>query len=65
MLLEDVRLAIDDLVQIIQTYKAKNKFAKVVMSTLFKKRQGEAEALVNMAMTRLQVRPSGLNRGIS
>lgn len=55
VLLDDVRESIEDLVQIIQTYKAKNKFSKVMMSTLFRKRQEEAEAVINMAISRLQV----------
>lgn len=55
VLLDDVRESIDDLVQIIQTYKAKNRFSKVMTSSLFRKRQEEAEAVINMAMSRLQV----------
>lgn len=55
VLLDDVREAIEDLVEVIQTYKAKNKFSKVLMSTLFKRRQEEAEAVIAMAISRLQV----------
>ena len=57
VLLEEVRESIEDLVQIMKTYKSKNKVSKVMMSTLFKKRQEEAEAVINMAIGRLQVGP--------
>lgn len=55
MLLKDVRDAVGDLVEIIQTYKAKNKMSQVLTSTLFKRRQEEAEAVINDAIGRLQV----------
>lgn len=53
--MEDVRESIDDLVQLIQTYKSKKMLSKVMVSSLFKRRQEEAEAVINMAITRLQV----------
>lgn len=56
VLLDDVRVSIDELVQIIQTYRAKSRIGRVMTSSLFKKRQEEAEAVTNMAISRLQVR---------
>lgn len=55
-LLEDVRESIDELVQVVKTYQTKSKFARVMTSSLFKKRLEEAEAVINMAIIRLQVR---------
>lgn len=55
MLIEDVHEAIFDLVELIKTYKSKNKLSKVLMSTLFKRRQDELDAVVDRAIVRLQV----------
>lgn len=56
VLIEDVHDAIADLVEIIKTYKSKNRITQVVMSTLFKRRLEEAEAVINTAIVRLHVR---------
>lgn len=58
MLVEDVHEAIRDLVQIMQVYNSKNKISKIVVSSLIKRRQEEAEAAVNVAISRLQVSTS-------
>lgn len=54
-LIEDVHDAIFDLVELIKTYQNKNKFSKLFVSTLFKRRQEELHAVVDRAITRLQV----------
>lgn len=56
VLLEDVQESIADMVQIMQSYKNKNMVSKVFVSTLCKRRQEEAEAAINSAIQRLQVR---------
>ncbi|CAN0213505.1 unnamed protein product [Ascophyllum nodosum] len=53
-LLEDVRDSVSDLVAIMQTYNAKGKISRLFMSTLFRRRQDEAEAVINHAISRLQ-----------
>lgn len=55
VLIEDVHEAIRDLVQIMKIYDSKNKISKIIVSSLFKRRQDEAEAAVNVAISRLQV----------
>ncbi|CAN0076073.1 unnamed protein product [Pylaiella littoralis] len=55
ILLEDVNDAIADLVQIVKTYKSKNKFSQVLMSSLFRQRQDEAEAVIDRAIARLHL----------
>lgn len=55
MLIEDVGDAVGDLVEIMKTYKSKGKLSQIVTSTLFKRRQDEAEAVVDAAVSRLQV----------
>lgn len=45
----------EDLVQILQAYKSKDMLEGVVSSAIFKKRQEEAEAVICMATSRLQV----------
>lgn len=47
--------AVADLVELVKTFKSKNKLAQVMMSTLFKQRQAEADAVIDNAMSRLQV----------
>ena len=54
-LLEDVYDSVSDLVDIMQTYNTKSKISRLFMSTLFKRRQEEAEAVINRAISRLQV----------
>ncbi|CAM9600681.1 unnamed protein product, partial [Ectocarpus sp. 8 AP-2014] len=54
-LIEDVHDAIFDLVELIKTYQSKNKLSKLFMSTLFKRRQEELDAVVNQAVMRLQL----------
>lgn len=55
MLIEDVHDAIFDLVELIKAFQSKNKLSKVLMSTLFKRRQDELDAVVDRAIMRLQV----------
>ena len=56
VLIEDVHDAIFDLVELIKTFQSKNKLSKVFLSTLFKRRQEELDAVVDRAIMRLQVR---------
>ena len=55
VLLEDVHDAIFDLVELIKTFQSKNKLSKLFLSTLFKRRQDELDAVVDRAIMRLQV----------
>lgn len=54
-MISDVHDAVGDLVELIKTYKSKNRLSQMVMSTLFKRRQEEADAVINMAISRLHV----------
>ncbi|CAM9108702.1 unnamed protein product [Ectocarpus sp. 8 AP-2014] len=55
ILIEDVHDAIFDLVELIKTFQSKNKLSKLFLSTLFKRRQDELDAVVDRAITRLQL----------
>ncbi|CAM9416640.1 unnamed protein product [Ectocarpus fasciculatus] len=55
VLLEDVRDTIFDLVELIKTFQSKNKLSKLLLSTLFKRRQDELDAVVDRAIMRLQL----------
>ena len=55
VLIEDVHDAIFDLVELIKTFQSKNKLSKLLLSTLFKRRRDELDAVVDRAITRLQV----------
>ncbi|CAN0166390.1 unnamed protein product, partial [Scytosiphon promiscuus] len=55
VLIEEVQEAIVDLVDLIRTFQSKNKLSKAFMSTLFKRRQDELDAVVDRAILRLQL----------
>ncbi|CAM9156032.1 unnamed protein product [Pylaiella littoralis] len=55
VLLEDVHDAIFDLVELIMAFQSKNKLSKLLLSTLFKRRQDELDAVVDRAIMRLQL----------
>ncbi|CAN0007820.1 unnamed protein product [Ectocarpus sp. 12 AP-2014] len=55
VLIEDVHDAIFDLVELIKTFKARTKLSKLFLSTLFKRRQDELDAVVDRAIMRLQL----------
>ncbi|CAM9446055.1 unnamed protein product, partial [Hapterophycus canaliculatus] len=55
ILMEDVHDAVFDLVELIKTYQSKNKLSKVLMSTLFKRREDELDAVVDRAILRLHL----------
>lgn len=55
ILIEDVHDSIYDLVELIQIFNSKNKLSKLFLSTLFKRRQEELDAVVDRAIMRLQV----------
>lgn len=54
-LIEEVHAAVGDLVQLIKAYQSKNKLSKVLLSTVFKRRQAELDAVVHQAIGYLQV----------
>lgn len=54
-MIEDVREAITDLVDLMKTYQSKNNLSKVLTSSVFKRRLNEAEAVVAQALPLLQV----------
>lgn len=54
-LLDDVRESIEDLVHLFQSYHCMKGVSKVVMSSIIKRRQEDAEVAINMAVNRLQV----------
>ncbi|CAN0560046.1 unnamed protein product, partial [Ectocarpus sp. 12 AP-2014] len=54
-LIEEVHDAVSDLVDLIKTYQNKNKLSKVLMSTLFKRRQEELDAVVDKAILHLHL----------
>ncbi|CAN0504915.1 unnamed protein product, partial [Ectocarpus sp. 12 AP-2014] len=54
-MIEEVHGAIFDLVQLIKTYQSKNKLSRLFLSTLFKRRQEELDAVVDQAIMRLQL----------
>lgn len=54
----DVEDAVNDLMDTIKTYQSKSKVCKVlIMSKMFRRRQEEAEAVVDRAIWRLNVSP--------
>ena len=55
ILIQDVHDAIADLVELIKTYQSRSALSKVLMSTLFKRRQEEADAIIDRATSRLHV----------
>lgn len=55
VLVDDVHDSIADMVQIMQSYRSKNMLSRVFVSSLFKKRQEEAEESINACVQRLQV----------
>ncbi|CBJ27854.1 conserved unknown protein [Ectocarpus siliculosus] len=50
VLMEEVHDAVSDLVELIKTYQNKSKVGKVLTSTLFKRRQGELNAVIDRAI---------------
>lgn len=54
-MIEDVHGAVFDLVELIKTFQNKNRLSRLFMSTLFKRRQEELDAVVDRAIMRLQV----------
>lgn len=55
VLVEDVHDAIFDMVELIRTFQSKHKLSRLFLSTLFKRRQDELDAVVDRAIMRLQV----------
>eukprot|EP00903_Cladosiphon_okamuranus_P009797 g9314.t1 len=55
VLLDDVQDSIQDMVQIMQSYRSKNTLSRIFVSSLFKKRQEEAEDGINACIQRLQL----------
>lgn len=55
VLIQDVHDAIVDLVELIKAYQSRCALSKVLVSTLFKRRQEEADAVIDRAAARLHV----------
>lgn len=55
VVIEDVHDAIVDLMELIKTFRSKNKLSRLFLSTIFKRRQAELDAVMNQAVSRLQV----------
>lgn len=58
IMIENVQGAIGDLVDLIKTFRSKNKITQVVVSTLFKRRMDETQAVINDACSELMVSSS-------
>lgn len=54
-MMEDVQDAIFDLVELIKTYQSRNRMYQLLVSTLFRRRQDEMGAVVDRAISSLQV----------
>ena len=54
--IEDVRDAIADLIDIIKTYRSGNRLRQVLTSSVFKRREEEANLAIDRAVTLLNVR---------
>lgn len=58
MLIGDVQDAIGDMLDLIRTYSSKRRITQVVVSTLFKRRMDETEAVINQTFADLMVSSS-------
>lgn len=58
IMIENVQGAIGDLVDLIKTFRSKNKITQVVVSTLFKRRMDETQAVINDSCSELMVSSS-------
>ena len=63
-LLEEVRISVNDLLQIMQAYRSKNKLSRILVSSLFKRRQEEAETAIDKALSRLELQVRLPNRDV-
>ncbi|CAM9240971.1 unnamed protein product, partial [Hapterophycus canaliculatus] len=54
VLVQEVHEAISDLLGLIKTFQSKNKLSKLFLSTLFRRRQEELDAVVDRVIVRLQ-----------
>lgn len=55
MLIEEVHAAVQDMVELIKTYRSKRRISKVIVSTMFKRRMEETEATIDRAISDLKV----------
>lgn len=55
MLIKDVQTAVGDMVELIKTYRSKRKISQVIVSTMFRRRMEEAEAVIDRAISDLKV----------
>lgn len=55
MLIEDVQTAVGDMVALIKTYRSKKRLSQVMVSTMFKRRIAETEAVIDQAILDLKV----------
>lgn len=56
MLIEDVQTAIGDMVELIKMYRSKGRLSQVIVSTMFRRRMEETEAVIDRAISDLKVR---------
>lgn len=56
MLIEDVQTAVADMVELIKTYRSKGRLSQVIVSTMFRRRMEETEAVIDRAISDLKVR---------
>lgn len=55
LLIEDVQTAVRDMVELIKTYRSKRRISQVIVSTMFKRRMDEMEAVIDRAISDLNV----------
>lgn len=55
MLVEDVRTAVRDMVELIKTYRSKKRLSQVIISTMFRRRMAETDAVIDRAIADLKV----------
>eukprot|EP00904_Undaria_pinnatifida_P006288 jgi/Undpi1/278/HiC_scaffold_1.g00274.m1 len=55
MLIKDVQTAVGDMVELIKTYRSKRKISQVIVSTMFRRRMEEAEAVIDRAISDLKL----------
>lgn len=60
LVVDDVRDAIADLIDIIKTYRSSNRLRQVLTSSVFKRREEEANLAIDRALTLLNVSLVGL-----
>lgn len=55
MLIEDVQTAVGNMVELIKIYRSKGRLSQVIVSTMFRRRMEETEAVIDRAISDLKV----------